>query len=101
MSISTYNKIKLFLFQLKIVNDYEYTPNEENYHELYYFKDINEYNQYFLDCGVDLTFNEKLLGIPVFSYQNDGSIIAYKVLCDQIIKNCCDEKEFIKRLIRQ
>lgn len=79
------DKEKLFISMGLIeVKEKIYTKDEIPSNLVYTFKNENEFNNYFLRNGLD----KDKIGITssaLITILNDGTIVAFKVLCDYII----------------
>ena len=77
------------------VKEKSYTAEEVSPDLAYVFKDINDFKSYFITNGLPKE-NIGLVTSALVTILNDGTVVAYKTLCDYIISST-KELETIKK----
>ncbi len=101
MSKSLLTKLKIFILGLNEVDNKCYDENDDlDQRDIYFFKDTNEYYQYFFNNLGDDYFNlsNEMLSLPILFIQNDGTIVASSDLCNHIIHSVKKNSFLVKKL---
>ena len=84
------DKLYMFLFNLKEEKLKVYSPCEVKENIVYIFNDDDEFRNYFSKNGA-FNLDEAVLNMCRVRTADNGMVIAFKGLCDHIIKRCTDD----------
>lgn len=72
---------------LKKVKEKKYSSEETKTNEVYIFHNEEDYQYYFIENGLEDIPDKELLNLAKLAELKNGDIIAFKGLCDHIIRN--------------
>lgn len=84
-------KIYLHITGVKVEKEKVYSPNETRSNIVYIFTNYEEYKNYFLD-HIPLV-EENIIDMAIYTRGKNGEIVAFKGLCDHIIKRLKPNKK--------